>query len=121
MDFDVVLVDNISSLSGTDFTDSESDEGTVLGEKDKAANLIKLTSGLYGKQHQQRFDKKMSLYVYLFISIIEMCLTSCCGHVIQKTSGMQKKNSPRQRSFPTGLLKIQYNSFFVWELLLILI
>ena len=42
MDFDVVLVDNISSLSGTDFTDNESDEG----ETDKAANLIRLTSGL---------------------------------------------------------------------------
>ena len=46
MDVDVLLVDNISSLSGTDFTDSESDEGAVSGEKDKAANLIKLTSGL---------------------------------------------------------------------------
>ena len=53
--FNVIFVDNISSLSGTDFTDSESDET----ETDKAANLIRLTSGLYGKQHQQRFDQKM--------------------------------------------------------------
>lgn len=41
----IYFTDNISSLSGTDFTDSETDEGNT-GEAGKAAMLAKLTAGL---------------------------------------------------------------------------